>query len=423
INNPTGATNEVASTVNDVQQAIWTIVGTTDTPTANSGQLVTDAENNGANFVPAPSQLIGVVMSPGATSAYQPIFVIATVPSSNNGNPMPTPSIKLTKTANTSTAKCFEQVTYSYTVTNTGNVTITNLTIVDDNATPNYLADDVTVGTIASLAPGASKTLTANLYLPVSEVATDGHGNTQKCTLITKQKPNGNITVTLLQDPSSVDNTYGTNGNQDWGHYGHSFQNLVSANEAEFQFFDGQGNLVLDFMADYLSPNNRCPSGYGTSGIVRNYPTQGDCSKVVGINTSLSDDLNQAPQYNKCTNNSPVWQDGKWNFQCSYTVEIDQSAFGRNGFGKCSPKTVVNGQCKNFTPGPSSPQPCNSTVTNTAKVTGTAGTVKVSATATATVTLNASNQNGGGNNNNNNGNNNGNNNCNNNNNGNNNNGW
>jgi hypothetical protein len=394
INNTTGATGEVASTVNDVQQAIWTIVGTPESPTANSAQLVADAQANGASFVPGPSQLIGIVLTPGPTSSNQPILVVATVPSSTNTNP-PNPAITLKKTANASTAKCFQQVTYSYTVTNTGNVPVTNITVVDDNGTPNYLGDDVTVGTIASLAPGKSVTLTANLYLPITETATDWWGNTQKCTLITKQKSNGNICVTLVQDPNSVDNTYGSNSAKNWGGSGNSFESMVESNGAEFQFFDTKGNLVLDFTADYLSPNSKCPSGYGTQGVQRNNPTSGDCSKIVNIETSLSDNLNQGPKYNKCTNNSPAWQDGNWNFQCGYTVEIDKHAFGGNGFGKCVTPTVQNGHCKNFSSGKSRPKPCSSSVTNTAKATGSAGTTVLTATAKATVSLTVSSSSNG----------------------------
>ena len=51
-------------------------------------------------------------------------------------------------------------VTWTYEVTNTGNVTLTNILVVDDNGTPGNTADDVTVGTIATLAPGATATLT-----------------------------------------------------------------------------------------------------------------------------------------------------------------------------------------------------------------------------------------------------------------------
>lgn len=52
-------------------------------------------------------------------------------------------------------------VTWSYIVTNTGNVPLVNATVVDDNGTPGITADDFTVGTIPSLAIGASTTLTA----------------------------------------------------------------------------------------------------------------------------------------------------------------------------------------------------------------------------------------------------------------------
>ena len=52
-------------------------------------------------------------------------------------------------------------VTWTYIVTNTGNIALSNVTVVDDNGTPGNTADDFTVGTIASLAPGATTTLMA----------------------------------------------------------------------------------------------------------------------------------------------------------------------------------------------------------------------------------------------------------------------
>src|SRR5205823_4820234 len=50
--------------------------------------------------------------------------------------------------------------TWTYNVTNTGNVTLSNVVVTDDNGTPLNTADDFTVGTVASLAPGATATLT-----------------------------------------------------------------------------------------------------------------------------------------------------------------------------------------------------------------------------------------------------------------------
>src|SRR5207248_346000 len=52
-------------------------------------------------------------------------------------------------------------VTWAYNITNTGNVALANVVVKDDNGTPLNPADDFIVGTIPSLAPGASATLTA----------------------------------------------------------------------------------------------------------------------------------------------------------------------------------------------------------------------------------------------------------------------
>ena len=52
-------------------------------------------------------------------------------------------------------------MTWSYLVTNTGMVPLTNIVVTDDNGTPANTADDFVVGTIPGpLAPGASATLT-----------------------------------------------------------------------------------------------------------------------------------------------------------------------------------------------------------------------------------------------------------------------
>jgi uncharacterized repeat protein (TIGR01451 family) len=61
-------------------------------------------------------------------------------------------------------------VTYTYTIRNTGSTTLQNLVIVDDNVTPNYSEDDVTInlpdGTL--LKPGATFKVTSTVYLPIS---------------------------------------------------------------------------------------------------------------------------------------------------------------------------------------------------------------------------------------------------------------
>lgn len=54
-------------------------------------------------------------------------------------------------------------VTWTYEISNSGNVELTNVSVVDDNGTPGSAADDVTVCTLAQLVPGASDTTTCHL--------------------------------------------------------------------------------------------------------------------------------------------------------------------------------------------------------------------------------------------------------------------
>lgn len=67
-------------------------------------------------------------------------------------------------------------LTFEYIVTNTGDAVLRNLTVVDDNETPDDPSDDFVVGTIANLAPGQSQTFTrhalaeAGLHTNLGEV-------------------------------------------------------------------------------------------------------------------------------------------------------------------------------------------------------------------------------------------------------------
>jgi hypothetical protein len=51
-------------------------------------------------------------------------------------------------------------LTFKYIVTNTGDAAFFDIEVTDDNETPGDMTDDITIGTIHSLAPGQSKTFT-----------------------------------------------------------------------------------------------------------------------------------------------------------------------------------------------------------------------------------------------------------------------
>ncbi|HMS25604.1 MAG TPA: LPXTG cell wall anchor domain-containing protein, partial [Acidimicrobiia bacterium] len=73
-------------------------------------------------------------------------------------------SIAIVKTADQTNATVGDTVNYTFVVTNTGTVTLSNVTVID-----NVIGD---IGTIATLAPGASFTKTVAFVVPASAVGT-----------------------------------------------------------------------------------------------------------------------------------------------------------------------------------------------------------------------------------------------------------
>ena len=66
------------------------------------------------------------------------------------------PAIELIITPNSTTIHSGEAVTYTYQITNTGDTTLTGVTVVDDNGTPGDSSDDLTVCANITLAAGAT---------------------------------------------------------------------------------------------------------------------------------------------------------------------------------------------------------------------------------------------------------------------------
>src|SRR5262249_21499628 len=99
-----------------------------------------------------------------------------------------------------------DTVVYDYKVTNTGNVTLSNLSVHDDNGTPGNTADDFTITIAGTLAPGASTTVKSS-----ARTLTQGDFDTGKVTNIATDQGTGGgktvtatdtDTVTLQQNPA-----------------------------------------------------------------------------------------------------------------------------------------------------------------------------------------------------------------------------
>jgi hypothetical protein len=319
--------------------------------------------------------------------------------------PAPVPKITLSKKASVTKANPFQKVTYTYTVTNTGTVTVTNIVVTDDNATPSYTGDDFTVGTIASLAPGASATLTATVIPPVQEqgwyqtlVGWNPNGSliwkqwgypAPAGTLICSQLSNGNYQITWRQDPDQTDNTYGKGSSSGWSGQNRTFAEMLVNQAAEFRFLDANGNTQLDIAANYISPSKSYPSGFGTLGINGNtgFVVSGSGSHVISCDTTLSHNLNQSSDFYKCTTDSP--SSSTWDNVTGYTFVVDGKTFGSAGWGGVSiPECHNVNSMPNW--GDMKVSPTSFTSTNTATAKGTGNSITVSATAQASVQIDAS---------------------------------
>jgi hypothetical protein len=219
-----------------------------------------------------------------------------------------TPRISLVKTASKTTAAPGEPITYTYKVTNTGAVQVTDVTVTDDNATPGYTADDFVVGTVATLAPGASVTLSKSVVPALVMTASNG---TVAGFMTAEKLANGDVKATFVQSLAVVDNTYGTGsstGYRGGSGKGHTFKDLVNSDHAEFRFTNTAGVVVLDFYVDDLSAQSTAPSGYGTLGVLGGdgYMIKGSASNVLSCWTSAANNLNQSPAYYGYKTNSPV---------------------------------------------------------------------------------------------------------------------
>jgi hypothetical protein len=326
----------------------------------------------------------------------------------------PNPSMTIVKIVDKGSIEPYDMVTYSYKVTNTGNTILENIKVTDDNGTPGTASDDFTVGTIPLLNPGEWVTLTAGV-IPVVSTESIVNGSTVDAgaVIVVVQQGNGDIKVTYLQDFGINDNTYGA-GAIGWPS-GHTFGNLTGSDKLEFRFFDGNGNVVMDFYVDTISQaastvsntgspwSATYPAGYGTLG-----PFGGDGSWLSGskadllyYSTSITENLNNPlnlPNKAALILSSPtslvggnvvidpLKAPGGWDPINNYTVIIKGSAFGAAGFGRVEVPDQHNSPNKLGGPHGMVVVAKDSTVVNTAKA-ATASAGGLTATATASVDI------------------------------------
>ena len=108
------------------------------------------------------------------------------------------PCMQVEKSADRRVVGVFQPVTYTYVVTNCGAVTLTDIAVNDDNGTPDYAGDDLTVGNIAVLQPGATETLTRTVRLPV-QLCDSGTGTPSGEIIIVDVTADGNYLATFIQ--------------------------------------------------------------------------------------------------------------------------------------------------------------------------------------------------------------------------------
>ncbi|RKY08269.1 MAG: hypothetical protein DRP66_04930 [Planctomycetota bacterium] len=168
-----------------------------------------------------------------------------------------------------------------------------------------------------------------------------------------------NLYVNLTLPLTLVDNTYGRNS-VGWGKgvapsgKNHNFKDLKDSDDAQFRFYNGDGDLVLDFVLDYLTSSDSTSSGYA-AGVDVGQDSKGHKGKrgrkgesefgvgsvedILEVGTSLDYNFNTLGHV--LTEDSPATDEdyvenseyAGWLFEVSYEFKIDGDVFGDKGFG------------------------------------------------------------------------------------------
>ena len=147
---------------------------------------------------------------------------------------------------------------------------------------------------------------------------------------------------------------------------GHTFNDLVGSDHAEFDLSDATGATALSFDLDYISSDASALSGYATLGVGGGdgKMLSGDASAIAYASTSLDRDLN-ACGYSSYTTDSPATDSSytpnaatpDWDYRVVYDVWVKASAFA-GGFGAATIPYVHASPAKLSATLPVTPGPC-----------------------------------------------------------------
>jgi uncharacterized repeat protein (TIGR01451 family) len=114
-----------------------------------------------------------------------------------------TPRIDVTKAANPiliTNAKVGDPVTYTYTLTNPGPVSLFNVNLVDDNGTPSFVTDDVTINATGTFRNGAQIVGAPGLTGGLTDLDNDGAADDLAVGATTNATYTGALTQKALDD-------------------------------------------------------------------------------------------------------------------------------------------------------------------------------------------------------------------------------
>jgi hypothetical protein len=324
---------------------------------------------------------------------------------------LPWPDINVIKVADPTVAAPFEPVTYTYTVTNPGKVALSNIIVVDDNATPDFASDDFSPSYVGGdtdgdglLDPNETWTYEATVIPPITLTATGvggGLDGVEVGTLVVEQLANGDYRFDVIYSEILNDNRYGAGSNENgWPGSGRRFEQIVSSDHVKVTLTDGSGTVVMDMQVDYLSstvnkytsvsqlfPGGISGSGGQNDGVL----LVGDPAWFMDPSTSLYENFlngfTEATYPNILTDYVGENVAG-YEYRMIYSFTIDDAAFGVDGFGGVEITGMHNSPAKDgFPDGDVATEIIPQTVTNSVQATGVFASAHVSSTDTATVNL------------------------------------